>query len=501
MSLIRFMLMLLLATAGSAAHAEWRRAESPQFVVYSEGSEQLLRQRILLLEDYDWLLRTLTGLKAPPSPNKLHVYLAASNSALRQIRPGIGSQVAGFYSASPHGIAAVAQIRGAGDRDFGQQVLLHEYAHHFMSQYFPTAYPGWYREGFAEYFMTAEFEEDRIEVGRYSDARAAWLADTGTWIPLERLLFEPDRVRGDDVARFYAQSWLLVHYMFRSPTRRPQLSAYLTALGRAEDARKAFETHFETTPRQLTAELRSYIRGKMTYTTLTRKSRSDPPPVTITPLGASDAIVHLDAALRIGAGEDDAGFMQRVRRAGEGQTSPFARRVLAKAEAMHGDGAAADRLLDPLLAASPQDAELLYLRGMKHLVAGRRDEASRAKHFAEARQWFGRAHKADANHFQTLYRYAESLATGGAPATENTSNVLLLAYRLAPQVDEIGLNAASMLISLGHHQDARVLLQPLLGDQHNEETAAAAKRLFERTQTASPAADAPAQAEPAPAGN
>ena len=32
----------------------------------------------------------------------------------------------------------------------------------------------------------------------------------------------------------------------------------------------------------------------------------------------------------------------------------------------------ADRLLDRLLADSPRDAELLYLKGLRHLVAGRR---------------------------------------------------------------------------------------------------------------------------------
>jgi len=481
MKLLRIILLLLAATTGSVAQAEWRRAESPNFVVYGEGSDKELRRRILLLEDYDWLLRLVTGLDAPPSPNKLHVYLVASESGLRQIRPELPPQVVGFYSASPHGIAAVAQSRGLGGNEFSQEVLLHEYAHHFMLQYSPSAYPAWYREGFAEYFMTARFDEDRIELGRFSDVRAGWLADTTTWMPIERLLFSPERARGDDVPRFYAQSWLLVHYFFRNEERRPQLRAYLNAIGSGQDSRKAFETHFNMTPADLTRELRSYVR-RMTFSKLTRKSRSAPPPVTVSELGASDTVVYADAALRIGARENGARLLAQLRRSAASQTSLLARRVLAKAEVLHGDGAAADALLDSLIASAPQEAELLYLRGMRHLLAGRRYEANRAKHFAEARIWFSRAHKTDGNHFQTLYRYAESLATDPRQVSENTTNVLLLARQLAPQVDEITLHAAGMLVARGHHELARALLLPLVSDLHDEETAAAAKALYDRAQ-------------------
>ena len=39
-------------------------------------------------------------------------------------------------------------------------VLLHEYTHHFMYQYFPAAYPTWYSEGFAEFMASPVFNDD-----------------------------------------------------------------------------------------------------------------------------------------------------------------------------------------------------------------------------------------------------------------------------------------------------------------------------------------------------
>ena len=76
---------------------------------------------------------------------------------------------------------------------------------------------------------------------------------------------------------------------------------------------------------------------------------------------------------------------------------------------LYGDGAAADRLLDALLAASPNDAELMYIQG--HALPRRRQAATTAPADAmrTAPHWFTRAHRADGNHYQTLYRYAESL--------------------------------------------------------------------------------------------
>jgi hypothetical protein len=50
-----------LAVASAPAEAAWLRAESPHFVVYGEGDEAALRARTATLEDFDALLRLLTG--------------------------------------------------------------------------------------------------------------------------------------------------------------------------------------------------------------------------------------------------------------------------------------------------------------------------------------------------------------------------------------------------------------------------------------------------------
>ena len=58
-------LLSLVLLWAAPAKAEWRRAESPNFILYGNLPESELRQRILRLEDYDHLLRTLIAVTEP----------------------------------------------------------------------------------------------------------------------------------------------------------------------------------------------------------------------------------------------------------------------------------------------------------------------------------------------------------------------------------------------------------------------------------------------------
>ncbi len=61
--------------------------------------------------------------------------------------------IQGLYSPSSEGSYLIAS-RAPGyykERLSGQRVLFHEYTHHFMYRHFNSAWPVWYREGFAEY--------------------------------------------------------------------------------------------------------------------------------------------------------------------------------------------------------------------------------------------------------------------------------------------------------------------------------------------------------------
>ncbi len=467
-------LVVFLILGASPAAAAWRRAESPNFIVYGNSTEARLRERALMLEDLDRLLRLTTGITTPPAPNKLAVYLVSGNDDLRVVRD-LGRSVGGFYSATEDGIAAFVD---AGAMD-GNEVLFHEYAHHFMLQYAPRAYPAWYGEGFAEYFATAQFRPNRIDYGQPSTNRGLWITQ-GIWLPMEQILFDPGRVRGDEqMALFYAQSWLTTHYFFSNGERQAAFRRFLAAMARGVDEREALRAETGLTPELLTRELRRYISsGRIAYRYLTREP-AEAVPVTITALPDSTGdLILYEAALRIGVSQEvQASYLQRIRtRAARHGEDPYARRVLAHAELLFGDAATADRLLDGLLATAPRNAELMYLKGMRYLVAAENGEWE--SNAANARRWFARAHDADPNHFQTLFRYAQSMRDRPNFVSENTSNILLLAHDLAPQVGTITFAAARMLFERGQYREVERLLAPLAVSAHDSPQSQAIRQML-----------------------
>lgn len=470
-------LWLLLAAAAPAA-AEWRRAESPNFIAFSQEDEARLRARVTMLEDYAALLRLLSGAPAESAPApKLRVYFVRRPDDLARVPP-LSIFVPGFYTSSSSGIAAFVNAAAPASNE----ILFHEYAHHFMMQYHAGAYPPWYVEGFAEYLGPTRFTERHIELGRMNGVRSSWLFDRSEWLPTDRVFFDRDRLKDiENLSRFYAQSWLITHYLFGDETRRAQLVRYLQALARGQEPPAAFQASFGMTPAQLHHRLVRYSREGIVFRRLERASVGRPVEIAVTTLPASaDQLLVVEAAMMVGripAKEE----VDRIRRDAARLDDPYSRRVLARTEALHGDGAAAERLLTALLETDPGDADLLYLRGMRHIVAARTLEGdARRAQYRQARPWFTRAHRADPAHMPSLYRYVQTFSADTGFTTDNNTEAMLLAVQLAPQVADTRMNAAKMLLIRREFELAERMLQPLASTAHSGDQADAARTLLEQ---------------------
>ena len=156
----------------------------------------------------------------------LPLYITPSESDVRRVRPN-GPRVTGFYSAGVGEVFALLSIDGGEDR--GRQVLFHEYTHHFMLRNAPAAYPAWLVEGYAEYFAPTRFTPDAVELG-VTSYRIAWLRGA-VWSPFKDILGRRALTgEQEDITAFYAQSWLLTHYMMSDPARQARLARYASAV-------------------------------------------------------------------------------------------------------------------------------------------------------------------------------------------------------------------------------------------------------------------------------
>lgn len=463
---LAFWCALLLAPG--AAQATWLEAETPHFRLYSEGSEESLRKFAVMLEDYDQILRLMTRTEKPASPVKLDIYLVGSNADLRKVRP-VGPDAAGFYSSNPGYIAAFA-MRGQGGGGLGREdVLFHEYAHHFMLQYYPGAYPPWYVEGFAEFMMTTNITDKLVEVGRFNDVRATWLVN-GVTLPVAKILDgDIETLSRDQTAMFYAQSWLIVHWMFADERQTEAIRRYLLALAKGEDGPTAFQRETGMTYDAFARALNKYMNGRTNFIRFQRASDRAPVPVTIRALPASaNELLLSRAAIMLGVPDArGASVLADVRRAAaKFPGDPFAVWTQAAAEVDFGDAGAGAVMLDALLAGGAKDAQTLFLRGYADLVAGRRqdDPAAKRARYDAARMWFAKAFRADATYVPALWAYVETRSL--EPMAVNTLNVLLRAQELAPQVAVLRAQSAVALMRSHEFAAAAAMITPLASDPH-----------------------------------
>lgn len=222
----RLLLSVVLAgLAPSVALAEWRRAESAHFIVYSDGTERNLRDYTTRLERFHSLLTVRYGGGTSDEIRKLPVYLVGNDRDLRVAQPRLPDGIAGYYTASENDVFAIL-IRGRDD-----DLLLHEYSHHFMAQAQggQGRYPGWLNEGFAEYYATATVSERGKATFGMPGAWRMQNLQQNRWLPMDQVL----RAKGSfDIQErnarnmYYAQSWALTHWLLADQNRARALGAY-----------------------------------------------------------------------------------------------------------------------------------------------------------------------------------------------------------------------------------------------------------------------------------
>lgn len=469
-----------------AAEARWLRAESPRFIVYTDGDERVLRDYVRQLEVFDWVLRSQTGLTSnDDGGGKLSIYLLGRRDDIDIVRPGLGSNVAGVYFPATEGIFAVSL------RERRQTtVLFHEYAHHFMHQHFAGAYPGWYVEGFAEFFSTVDISARNITIGEHNRDRAGWLM-SANWIRMEALLgSRPSEINSpDERAAYYSMAWLLAHWFHSDPVRNRQLGAYLAAVAAGQDSVTAIQEATGLSLATLERTLRSYLRGGLPYASGSVEG-APAPQVEVTTLPASaDDLLLLSLHLRVGRSEDDRDASASAVRqaAARHPTDPFARLTLAHAELHFGDPATGVRLLEALVADYPTDTEALqYLALAYYEAAEDAERSARINLLNQSNALLAQALEIDPDDYRTyLYLGRNREGTPGYPS-QNDLAIWGAAYDLAPQLSGIrfGLGRALMLSS--RFDEAIVVLSPVANNPHGRDASIYAQRLIELARARQP---------------
>ena len=271
---------LFVLASANMAHAEWWEAETSHFIIVSESTKADVESFATRLERFDNALRFMQGMPVPGpdigESNKVHVFRFGNTGSIGRLYGDGGESVAGFYIPRAGGAVAFVPATESNDGRFDWQldrrtanqrtkmtaedILFHEYVHHFMLQKFNAAYPHWYVEGFAELYGTlALLDDGAFRIGDVPQHRGPALFELPD-IPLSRLFDHSKRLGGMNYYQSYSFGWMLAHYLNFNEERRSQLARYLEALNAGEDSLAAAKRIFGDLD-QLQKELAAYKRA------------------------------------------------------------------------------------------------------------------------------------------------------------------------------------------------------------------------------------------------
>lgn len=471
-AVIRYALPAGLLIAPATAQAEWIRAESTNFIAYSEGDADDLRARVVNLEKFGQVLQSLTGARRPREvPVKITVYFVRTVQDVAESLPYPAYGVAGYYNTTMRGPFTVMpridarQSAGAIYRTAGlsaKTVLQHELTHHFMFQYFTAAYPHWYTEGFADYAGAIEISPDNVvKLGMFLDNRGHTLRSMN-WVPLKELMNPiPGKSSFDGIA-FYSQGWITVHYLNSTPERKKLLTDYLRRINAGEDFGKAMAAFGDIDA--FDREVRAYSRKSEITGSATNYVSLEPGPIEIKKLApVEEALVETQMSLSSGVAAGNAqGFARRVRDIVKADPdNAYARRMLVEAERLAGNRAEATAAVDRWLAADPANPWANYFKADLETAALAAAKSTDEQAWTNARTRIRAAIKAMPNEPRFARALYESYSRRGVLPPASAQNALAAALDLIPRERTLRMMVTADYEARGMIDDAIDTIGPL----------------------------------------
>jgi hypothetical protein len=251
---------LLLCTAHLAC-AQWYELKGADVDIVSRLSAPQTMEVALALADY----RAAVGQLIPALDQRANppvvLFLLPPNTGSPLPLPGdLCDGCSGETVAREH-VTYIVDHPAAG---VGSVTALHEFTHKLVQQAFRGVLPVWFDEGLAELLSTTRRSQDHLVVGQAPRQRWDDLQSL-PWLPLADVLSagrDSPQYTSPPLARaFYAQSWLLAHYMqLANPDRRQQLNTYLELVRQGASVDAAGEKAFTGGIVALEAELKAYAR-------------------------------------------------------------------------------------------------------------------------------------------------------------------------------------------------------------------------------------------------
>jgi len=459
---------LLLITSSFTADAKeiwegsWVEIRSEHFVLASGLSEERSIKLALQLENFRAAVDALTGVKGveEPIPTKIYV-LPRAEKAL-----GFNGSLGGYFKARMRANYAVMIPSGS----YSDDILKHEYTHYLISSRDHRPYPGWLNEGLAEVFSTLLVDDDVVEFGRAPEGRVNNLVALD-WISFQSILDgSRSRMNGRVAAMFYAQSWLLVHYLMMGDAGQfsAKTADYLSRLEHAEPPLAAFEAAFGVEVDALERRLIAYAQKQMGFLRFSLKAPFAAADLRTRAMKPDEVAAQVGLLAMLQGNYDDA---EEFYEAALDENPDNASALVGIADlhkfADRYDEAAP--LYERALALEPNDADHLLDYGEYLLDRAVVEPSADARRLllVEARRQFARSYQLNPSNPETLSQNGITYLFEGEDVAKGVQS-LEQAYDLLPSQLDIQVALAQAYVAAGNTEDARALLERLIATTHAE---------------------------------
>ncbi|RFP14954.1 hypothetical protein D0T23_13245 [Duganella sp. BJB475] len=443
---------------GQKKASPWMKAESQHFIVFSNTSDDALRQLLDNLEKLDHVLRIQTRdyQIAATARNKITLYYHDRPGSFNDAVADAPPEAIGLYNSCGHGVQGYAvHLEGiAGLRpeqlakhalNNSQTYIFEAYARHFLYRYTDIRMPANYIDGYAQYFSTVRFAGKQMSLGRVpaSVARYIYFLDNGHGRQLSyQDILAPAAPNDTGVTaepavrlEYLAKSWLLTHYILSSDDSVGQRDRYLNQVHLDVPVGVAYAASFGQKLSELDTAMWRY-RGKGVE--VRQFEVPSLPSARIDFTSLPDAVTDFllaDAALKSCPGQQRGASVLAAlsQHAGGMPNNDAAWLTLSRAQVDWGKAEDALPYLNEAVRKDGAGAEAFYLLGTANLrLSAQRKEAS---YLQAAIGNLTRARSLDPDSAEVAYAlYQARLATGDKPDAA-TLEAAIAAWRNAHEVN------------------------------------------------------------------
>ena len=471
-------LLAIAVGLASPAAAEWRRIESPNFVVVGDVPARALSDVALKFEGFrEALTRSLTERPtSTPVPTVIVVFPTdKAFVAFKPIPHGKPVSMSGMFVARPDINYAAVVMDGKSD---ALAAVFHEYAHVVIANTTRNV-PMWLSEGLAEYYSTYELGKNGSE-GVHGRALSHHLRRIQNTPPLKmEELMAVDRnsplyTEKDRRSMFYAQSWALVHRMLRGePPRTKELASYLDLVSGGAAPLAAWQQIFGKidVPRELDEYVRRQSLPTGVHTLSEKAAKLDGD----SPLSAADGEAFLAEFLLHMGRYDEA--TTRLSEAFKLDPASARLKVLAALlDVARGEHKKANEQL--LSIGAPADWLIAYsaATAIAEIVA-RRSEPPDADQMEKARGLFDVVRKQRGEMANSMVRMATLEVKSAEGPTKDTRSAIERARLMATGREDYVFIHAQVLAGLAEFASARTILGPLMAPAYPQEVRENARSL------------------------